>query len=316
MARKPIRSGRLLRKDIRIPEDTGHTLADIRGALAKAEEPQENTKVSRSRNLPRGSIVTAEKVFQWRLTKEDTGAREDHILELANNIVATGKPLDAILVFDAGGKFYVVDGHHRLAAYHTAGWTKVIPVTVGEGSLEQAADAGLKRNSKNTRNFTKKEKQEAAWRLTKRVPRLTRDDICAMTTVSPSTQDGMRRVLKKLRDAAEKLRDAGETEPDIDGMTYAEALGKQWHDDDEARPKWDADTWLAEKVDKLYNKIEDTGIGFILRQDPEIAALALERVDAGLTEYLVSVWSFRPENADTLAAILEEQDNPGEPQKF
>jgi hypothetical protein len=58
------------------------------------------------------------------------------------------------------------------------------------------------------------------------------------------------------------------------------------------------------------------GIGFILRQDPEIAALALERVDAGLTEYLVSVWSFRPENADTLAAILEEQDNPGEPQKF
>jgi ParB-like chromosome segregation protein Spo0J len=124
-------------------------------------------------------------------------------LELANIIAATGKPLDAILVFHAGDKFYTVDGHHRLAAYDTAGWTKVIPVTVGDGSLDQAADASLKRNSKNTRNLSRKEKQEAAWRLGKRVPRLTREVISDMTTVSPSTIDGMRRILKKLRDAGD-----------------------------------------------------------------------------------------------------------------
>jgi integrase len=50
-----------------------------------------------------------------------------------------------------------------------------------------------------------------------------------MTSVSPSTIDGMRRVLKK-------LRDAGEPEPVIAGMTYAQALGKQWATD-EARPE-------------------------------------------------------------------------------
>src|SRR5258706_1898839 len=151
MARKPKRSGRLLRKDIRRPDDTGHTVLDIGAALAKAKEPQENPKAIRK--LPRESIVIAEKVFQWRLTNEDLGARDDHILELANIIAATGKPLDAILVFHAGDKFYIVDGHHRLAAYDTAGWTKVIPVTVGEGSLEQAGDSSLKRNSKNTRDL-------------------------------------------------------------------------------------------------------------------------------------------------------------------
>src|SRR6476660_3587409 len=97
MARKPKRSGRLLRKDIRRPDDTGHTVSDIAALLAKAKEPQQNSQALR--NLPRESIVIAEKVFQWRLANEDIGARDDHILELANIIAATGKPLDAILVF-------------------------------------------------------------------------------------------------------------------------------------------------------------------------------------------------------------------------
>jgi ParB-like chromosome segregation protein Spo0J len=306
MARKPRGpTGRLLRKNIRSPHDTGHTVADIVAALAKAQEPLENPKAIRS--LPRESIVVAEEVFQWRLTNEDVGARDDHILELANIIAATGKPLDAILVFHAGDKFYVVAGHHRLAAYYTAGWTKVIPVTVGEGTLEQAADASLKRNSKSTRNLSRKEKQEAAWKLGKRMPRPTREVISEMTSVSPSTIDGMRRMLKK-------LRDAGEPDVDIARMTYAQALGKQWITD-EARPEWDADTWMAEKVEKLVKKLEDTGIGFMLREDHEIAAMALERVDARLTHSLVSLWGFRPENEEILEEIIEEYDSQ-EPQKF
>lgn len=63
MARKPKkRTGRLLRKDIRTPLDTGHTVSDIAAVLAKLKEPQENLKDIRS--LPRESIVIAEQVFQ------------------------------------------------------------------------------------------------------------------------------------------------------------------------------------------------------------------------------------------------------------
>ena len=258
------------------------------------------------RNLPRARIVVAEKVFQWRNTREDVGARDDHILEMANAIASTQKPLESILVFKAGDKFYVVDGHHRLAAYDTAQWTRGIPVTVGEGSLEQAADAGLKRNSKNKRNMSHKEKKEAAWKLGKREPRLTREAIHEMTTVSPSTQDGMRRLLKK-------LKDAGETPEAVDDMTYAQALGKQWAD--EGSPKFDADTWLSEKADKLVKKMEDAGIGFLLRQDHEVAAMALLRVDAGLAKSLVSEWAFLPENKEVLADIIEEYHSV-EPVKF
>lgn len=304
MATKPRRSGKLLRKDIRIPEDTGHTEADVEKMLAGAEEAQERAKPMR--NLPRARIVVAEKVFQWRNTREDVGARDDHILEMANAIASTQKPLESILVFKAGDKFYVVDGHHRLAAYDTAQWTRGIPVTVGEGSLEQAADAGLKRNSKNKRNMSHKEKNEAAWKLGKREPRLTREAIHEMTTVSPSTQDGMRRLLKK-------LKDAGETPEAVDDMTYAQALGKQWAD--EGSPKFDADTWLSEKADKLVKKMEDAGIGFLLRQDHEVAAMALLRVDAGLAKSLVSEWAFLPENKEVLADIIEEYHSV-EPVKF
>jgi hypothetical protein len=97
-------------------------------------------------------------------------------------------------------------------------------------------------------------------------------------------------------------------------MTYAQALGKQWPAD-EPRPEWDADTWMSEKADKLVKKIEDAGIGFMLRENHEIAAMALERIDERLTHSLVTLWGFRPENEAVLAEIIEEHDSH-EPQKF
>jgi hypothetical protein len=302
MVKQPRRPGKLLRKDIRASDDTGHTAADIEKMLGGTEGAQESAKPVR--NLPRVRIVVAEKVFQWRNTREDVGARDDHILELANIIAATGEPLDPVLVFKAGDQFYIVDGHHRLAAYDTARWTKVIPVSVWTGSLEHASFENMRRNSKNTRNMSRKEKNEAAWKLGKRTPPFTREVIHEMTTVSPSTQDGMRRMLKKLRDA--------ETEG-IDEMTYAQALGKQWAD--EGSPKFDADTWLSEKADKLAKKMEDHGIGFLLRENHEVAAMALLRVDARLAKSLVSEWAFLPENREMLDDIVEEY-NSVPPMKF
>ena len=304
MAKRPRRPGKLLRKDIRTPEDTGHTAADIEKMLVGAEGAKESAKPVR--NLPRARIVVAEKVFQWRNTREDVGARDDHILELANIIAATGQPLDPVLVFKAGDQFYIVDGHHRLAAYDTARWAKVIPVSVWTGSLEQASFENMRRNSKNTRNMSRKEKNEAAWKLGKRMPPFTREVIHEMTTVSPSTQDGMRRLLKK-------LRDAGETAETVNEMTYSQALGKQWAE--EGGPKFDADTWLSEKADKLVKKMEAAGIGFLLRENHEVAAMALLRVDAGLATSLVSEWAFLPENKEVLEGIIEEY-NSVPPMKF
>ena len=76
--------------------------------------------------------------------------------------------------------------------------------------------------------------------------------------------------------------------------------------------------WYGEKHRRCsipLEKIEDAGIGFLLRENHEIAAMALERVGAGLTQSLVNLWAFRPENEDLVEQFIEERDSI-EPQKF
>jgi ParB-like chromosome segregation protein Spo0J len=319
MARKirpqrPRRPPRLRGSEIVQPADTGHTLADIAAILAKAKAPLEQPKGRCSLN--RESIAIAAKAFQWRLPNENEGARDDHIQTLANAIRDTGKPLDPILVFTVGDAFYVVDGHHRMAAYDTAKWRKVIPATVFEGTLEGAADAGRARNIRDKLPMSRNDKREAAWTLVKRDPRPTREWISSETTVSPSSIDGMRKVLKSLK---AKEVDA----VTIAGMTYAQALGKMSADD--AGETWEYETWKQKEAEKIVKKLEAAGIGYMLRKDHEIAALALERVDANLVHTLVGEWLWRPENrewADELIAArlereeLEARRGPVEAQKF
>jgi ParB-like nuclease domain len=318
MARKirpqrPRRPPRLRGSQIIQPADTGHTLADIAAILAKTKAPLEQPK-GRC-NLKRESIVIASKAFQWRLPNENEGARDDHIQTLANAIRDTGKPLEPILVFTIGDAFCVVDGHHRLAAYDTAQWRKVIPATIFEGTLEGAADEARRRNIRDKLPMSRNAKREAAWTLGKRDPLPTREWISSETTISCSSIDGMRRVLKA-------LKAKGVDKEAIDGMTYAQALGKMSDDTKEA---WEAETWMQKEAEKIAKKIEDAGIGFLLRKDHEIAALALERVDSNLVQTLVGEWLWRPENeqlADQFMAErlereeLEARKDPGEAIKF
>jgi ParB-like nuclease domain len=284
---RPRRPPRLRGSEIIQPADTGHSLADIAVILAKAKAPLEQPK-GRC-NVKRENIVTAAKAFQWRLPNENEGGRDDHIQTLANAIRDTAKPLDPILVLSAGDKFYVVDGHHRLAAYYTAGWTKLIPVTVGDGTLEGAADAALRANIRDKLPMSRNEKREAAWTLGKREPPATREWIASETAVSTSSIDGMRKVLKS-------LRANGADAQIIAGMTYAQALGKMSADD--TGETWEPETWKQKAADKIVKKIEAAGIGFMLRQDHEIAAIALERVNAALIHTLVAEWLWRPENQE------------------
>jgi len=96
-------------------------------------------------------------------------------------------------------------------------------------------------------------------------------------------------------------------------MTYAQALGKQWPAD-EAKPKWDFDEWQLEKVNKLVDKLEHSGFGFMLRENHEITAMALERISPALMQSLVNLWADDPEN-ETLDGLADEA-NSHEPQKF
>lgn len=313
--KKPKALKRLVRKDLRKPEDTNETLEVLRSALAKAGG---SVVLKGKLKLDRNSILVAgEKVFQWRLRDTDVVEREAHILDMANAIVDGGEPLEAILVLQVGDKFYVIDGHHRLAAYDTAGWLRTIPAVAFGGTLDQAYLEAIRLNSRNKLSMTDADKQEAAWRLVK-LGGLSKVEIKGVTTVSTSNSAKMRRVLKKLQG----LERPDEAIP-IAELTWRRALREDWAAE-EGGKDWDAEEWMEREATAIVEAIMKANIGFMLTKRPEITAMALEKLAPKLPEALVKEWVNRIDPEFLIGFIrdqLDEEDARAwtalqEPKKF
>jgi hypothetical protein len=131
------------------------------------------------------ALKLAPKVFQWRRRGRNLAESDFHTLELARVLKDAKRPFSPLLVFLIGERFYVLDGHHRLDAYHSVGWTKVVPVEVFSGTLEEARTTALKLNSQNKLPMTREDKSGAAWELTKTMPHLSIAAVHELSTVSP-----------------------------------------------------------------------------------------------------------------------------------
>jgi hypothetical protein len=153
-------------------------------------------------HLRRQSIEVAESVFQWRDRRCDPQDKARHIGGLVRALSIRGEPFNALSVFRTGGRYFVIDGYHRLAAYEAAGWKDPIPVKVFEGSLEQARIAALEGNYEDKLPMTRVEKSNAAWRLVadgQLNPSIQRT--AELGQVSPSTVKTMRNQLRRITEA-------------------------------------------------------------------------------------------------------------------
>lgn len=281
--------------------------------LAK-EEPR--TK-KRPTGLQLKDIHTAPIVFQWRLVNEEIVADEQHVRELARIIKSKKipQPLDAILVTAIGSRFFVVDGHHRVDAYHTAGWKGLVPVEHLETSLDAARVEALRRNIKNQLPMTRGSKSEAAWRLmverfTNPTKKLTWKQIADLTTVNRSTVVRMNRILKRFKEKAAE-------------GTWWEALRLDWAKDAQEHAEgpdafWD--DWKRKQAAKLAGYLAK---GPSLTKNPEITAMALQMVSDALPELLVGQWpdevredveerarDLRPEHTACVMEALNLLENP------
>ena len=88
----------------------------------------------------------------------------DHVYMLAKALEERGD-LDPILVLRIGREAYLIDGHHRLAAYRGKG-RKDIPVCYFKGTVRAAVLAAGEANSKAVQPMTRAECADYAWRLT------------------------------------------------------------------------------------------------------------------------------------------------------
>lgn len=276
-----------------MPADTGERATDLERKLVKAKAPQ----VSKGKlKLRRGNIRVAEHVFQWRLPGRDEAARTEHILDMAKSLRDTGGPLEAILVFPVGTVFYVVDGHHRLAAYDTARWDRPIPAVAFQGTFDDARIRALTANSRNKLAMSRTEKSEAAWRLVREFGHSrTVPQVVEATGVSARTIFSMRKMLAQLHERAGQI---GEELPDdLSWMTAQSMLSGRGDNFDSA-------AWLEAEAQKMVDRLRKANLGPNLTKQPEITARALRMISDNLPRALIEEWlPEEPELREQLVAL-------------
>jgi len=274
----------ITRGNVRRPYDTGETIEDLEARLATGGAPTLPVEAGATVQVAREHIKVAEKAFQWRVPKRNQIPSDDHILTLARAI-QRGDEMPPILVFPVGRDFYVMDGHHRLAAYDSAGWSKAIPAQVFTGSLREAERAALRSNNKDKLSLTREDRTEAAWRLVRqRDPQDSIKSIMQDTGASKGTVNTMRATL-------EKLAELGNSPEDINDMSWGKA---RWNAKGGREDHEHAD-WIEAEADKLVEDILRFKLGTRLTKNTDVTALALAKLNPALPDALMAEWAPEPE---------------------
>jgi hypothetical protein len=206
-------------------------------------------------------------VFQWRDAECDRYDKARHVSTLMRALSITGKPLDPLLVFPAGSKFFLIEGHHRHAAYRYADWKDPVPVEVFSGSLDEACMAALRGNNKDKLPMTRIEKSNAAWRLVLE-DKLSKNEIKELGLVGRTTVGDMRHTRDKIQAAGK----------DPFSMDWEEARCWTPHDTLDTE---DPD-WRETKVQELVEHLHESGIATQLLKHPDLMMLAFGRIDKEL----------------------------------
>jgi ParB-like nuclease domain len=161
--------------------------------LAREPKPSKPLKL----RVEISELVVAEKVFQWRGEHSDLHAEERHMRELMR-VLQLGRDLEPIDVIQLADQLYLIEGHHRLAAYAALG-KRTVPVKPFKGSLEVAWLTSLDANIRDKLPLTRQDKHEAAFTLVKHRVRqgldMTWAEIAQRAGVSERMVYKMRRML-------------------------------------------------------------------------------------------------------------------------
>jgi ParB-like chromosome segregation protein Spo0J len=201
-------------------------------------------------------------------------------------------------VFPVGQEYYVMDGHHRWAAYRTAGWKRAIPAKVFAGTLTKATRTALRNNSRNKLPLTKRDRLSAAWRLVKEED--TEDSIASIAEhsgVSTGTVSNMRAVLAKLKGMSDEIVEK------IAGMSWNVAR-RMAEGDDEEMPE--VEDWREAEAIKLVGDFDRYNLSGRIKKHPDITALALAMISEELPEALIGEW--KPDYSEIYAPETDDME--------
>jgi|CXWL01.1.fsa_nt_gi ParB-like chromosome segregation protein Spo0J len=154
----------------------------------------------RIRWLPIKDLTVLPELFQPRHNIEETAKSGQQVKKLRIRL-KDHRGLPAISVIRVQGAWIVIDGHHRLKAFHdtTIHRTKV-PVTVSSATtIEEALRQSIDMNSKAQLEFTDQNASEAAWSLVVTDAGATKEQIGMAAAVSTAQVGRMRKALSLAR---------------------------------------------------------------------------------------------------------------------
>lgn len=260
----------------------------IRSYLALQEE-QRTGKVmlEKPTTLPLRSLRFASHVFQPRSFDGDAADSDAHIKTLEEAIRhAPNHQLDPIVIWWSGKGWYVLDGHHRTAAYRNL--TRhpkkplVVPavaVEVFSGSLADAIEETARLNSRNKLPMSKADKTERAWRVvvlddgSKSKQRIATS--CGVSTTLVAT---MRAKLRELREAG-----CGTFGGDPDPMAMTWKQARQYGN---TEPVDINEEWMREQARKFVKRLTRQFRGGQLTRTPTVTAMALRMYSRQLPKLL------------------------------
>ena len=268
---------------------------DALNALKSNETYEDLAKIERNskplnaaeerRDVPIKNLVIAEKVFQWRGEHSDLLA-EDRLMRELMRALELGQQLEPILVKRLGSKLYVIDGHHRLAAY-AALRKMAVPVVNFSGNLRAAYLKSLDTNIRDKLSITRKDKMEAAFRLVKHKMQyadvMTWADIARRAVVSERLVYKMQALLR--------------ANPEARDWSWGKTLGQAQSGEADYLPGSDEfrDEYARKLADQIMSKV---GVKFI--QNPDITAKALAMISEGLPRALIEEW-----NDEVMEALID-----------
>lgn len=293
---------KLGKDDLKQAEDTLENREELAG-LAKTTKPVS----SAPKTLSLADIYVAREAFQWRSAHYGALQKQEHTLELARAL-NDGRRFPPLTVYRIGERFYVLDGHHRLDAYHTVGWTKPVPVQVFDGAFDDAWTYALEANSSTKLPMNREEKSEAAWKLVKTTAR-TPEQINALSGISLRTVWTMRGVWRRLCayiETPEGRPAFGKHISDIEGMRSRLSWPKARMVDQGATLSAADEDWRSHKANELAEAIVKHIGGSKFLKYPDITADALRRLDPDLPRALISAWS--GEERELIQEIASQKD--------
>lgn len=230
-------------------------------------------------------IALAPAVFQGRGNAKADGSTDGgHLAALVRALAAKSRScqfLDPVTVYRVGAKAYLVDGHHRLAAYRAAKTTLPVPVRWFEGSLEGAVQESAGSNQKAKLPMRPQERQEMAWRLTI-MGGASKRRVAEVTGASERAIASMRATLQEYR---EKF-----PEEPVGGLwdTRRRLAG------DETDWRWSEEEVEA-AIEEIVERARKAFGGSLNRRPDQFAEALLRFCGVPMTQEIATYWGHKPD---------------------